>query len=81
VHYQLVLGLQKDLGEHPFVAAQAARTAKVRSTLLMDLSTALQEAKSAGASGSGRVMKVMKIYADMEESAEAVKVLKTLKSS
>jgi len=81
VHYQLVLGLQKDLGEHPFVAAQAARTAKVRSTLLMDLSTALQQAKSAGASGSGRVMKVMKIYADMEESAEAVKVLKTLKSS
>lgn len=81
VHYQLVLGLQKDLGEHPFVAAQAARTAKVRSTLLMDLSTALQQAKSAGASGSGRVMKVTKIYADMEESAEAVKVLKTLKSS
>jgi hypothetical protein len=77
----LVLGLQKDLGEHPFVAAQAARIAKVRSTLLMDLSTALQQAKGAGTSGAGRVTKVMKIYADMEESAEAVKVLKTFKSS
>ncbi|KAL1799078.1 hypothetical protein ACET3X_003115 [Alternaria dauci] len=81
VHYRLVLGLQKDLSEHPFVAAQAARIAKVRSTLLMDLSTALQRAKSAGSSGSGRVMKVMNIYTDMEESAEAVKVLKTVKSS
>jgi hypothetical protein len=81
VHYRLVLGLQKELGEHPFVAAQAARIAKVRSTLLMDLSTALQQAKTAETSDSGRVMKVMKIYADMDESAEAVKVLKTLKSS
>ncbi|KAG9193224.1 hypothetical protein G6011_03259 [Alternaria panax] len=80
VHYRLVLGLQEDLGEHPYVTAQAARIAKVRSTLLMDLGTALQQAKSAGSSGSGRVVKVMKIYADMEESVEAVKVLKTLKS-
>jgi hypothetical protein len=81
MHYRLVLGLQKELGEHPFVAAQAARIAKVRSTLLMDLSTALQQAKTAETSDSGRVMKVMKIYADIDESAEAVKVLKTLKSS
>jgi hypothetical protein len=81
VHYRLVLGLQTDLGNHPFVVAQAARLAKVRSTLLMDLSTALQQAKSAGSSGSGRVVKVMKLYADMEESTEAVNVLKTLESS
>ncbi|KAI1538120.1 COG2 multi-domain protein [Pyrenophora tritici-repentis] len=39
------------------------------------------QAKSAGSSGSGRVIKVMKIYTDMEESAEAVKLLKTLNSS
>ncbi|EUC36903.1 hypothetical protein COCCADRAFT_33732 [Bipolaris zeicola 26-R-13] len=81
VQYQLLLGLEKELDEHPFVAAQAARKTKVRTTLLMDLSTALRQAKSAGADGSGRVMKIMKIYADMEESTEAVKLLKTLKSS
>ena len=81
VQYRLILGLEKGLGEHPFIAAQGPRMAKVRSTLLMDLSTALQQAKSAGTTGSGRVMKVMKIYADMEESAEAVKVLKSLKTS
>lgn len=79
VQYRLVLELGKSLGEHPFIAAQASRVAKVRSTLLLDLSTALQQSKSAGAAGSGRVMKVIKIYADMEESAEAVKVLKSLK--
>jgi hypothetical protein len=81
VQYRLLLGLGKGLREHPFVAAQAARIAKVRSTLLMDLSTTLQQAKSAGANGSGRVMKIMTTYADMEESAEAIKVLRTLKSS
>ncbi|CAO2647373.1 Nn.00g082950.m01.CDS01 [Neocucurbitaria sp. VM-36] len=81
VQYQLILGLQKGLSEHPLIVAQAPRIAKVRSTLLMDLSTALQQAKSAGATGAGRVMKVMKIYADMEESAEAIKVLKSLKTS
>jgi hypothetical protein len=80
VQYRLVLGLEKGLSEHPFVASQAARIAKVRSTLLMDLSTALRQANAVGTSGSGRIMKIMKIYADMEESAEAVKVLKTLKS-
>ncbi|KAF2852048.1 hypothetical protein T440DRAFT_498080 [Plenodomus tracheiphilus IPT5] len=80
MQYRVILELQKSLGEHPFVVAQASRVAKVRSTLLIDLSTALQQAKSAGMSGSGRVMKIMKIYADMEESAEAVKVLKSLKA-
>ncbi|KAJ4377807.1 hypothetical protein N0V83_000637 [Neocucurbitaria cava] len=81
VQYQLILGLQKTLSEHPLITAQAPRIAKVRSTLLMDLSTALQQAKNAGAAGSGRIMKIMKIFADMEESAEAVKVLKSLKTS
>ncbi|KAH7071460.1 oligomeric golgi complex component, COG2-domain-containing protein [Paraphoma chrysanthemicola] len=81
MQYRLVQGLEKSLGEHPFVAAQAMRMGKVRSTLLLDLSTALQQSKSAGAAGSGRVVKVMKIYADMEESAEAIKVLKSSKAS
>jgi hypothetical protein len=81
MQYRLVQELEKSLREHPFVTAQAARMTKVRSTLLLDLSTALQQSKSAGAAGSARVMKVMKIYADMDESVEAVKVLKSLKAS
>lgn len=79
VQYRLVKEGVKGLEEHPFVAAQAQRLARVRSVLLLDLSTALQQAKKAGPPGSGRVMQIMKIYADMEEQGEAVKVLKTLK--
>jgi hypothetical protein len=80
VQYRLVKEGVKGLEEHPFVAAQAQRLGRVRGTLLLDLSTALQQAKKAGAPGSGRVMQIMKIYTDMEEQGEAVKVLKTLKS-
>jgi hypothetical protein len=81
MQYKLIQELEKSIGEHPFIAAQAARMTKVRSTLLLDLSTALQQAKSAGGSGSGRLMRIMKVYADMEEPAEAVKVLKSLKAT
>jgi hypothetical protein len=81
MQYRVIQELGKSLDQHPFVAAQATRMAKVRSTLLLDLSTALHQSKSAGTAGSGRVMRVMKIYADMEESAEAVKVLKSLKAA
>jgi hypothetical protein len=81
IQYKLIQELEKRLGDHPFIAAQAMRITKVRSTLLLDLSTALQQSKSAGTAGSARVMKIMKIYADMGESAEAVKVLKSFKAS
>jgi hypothetical protein len=81
LQYRVVQELQKGLDEHPFVTAQVPRMMKVRNTLLLDLSTALQQAKAAGLPGAERIMKVMKIYADMDESAEAVKVLKSLKAS
>ncbi|KAJ4993558.1 hypothetical protein SVAN01_01106 [Stagonosporopsis vannaccii] len=80
MQYQLVKDAVKGLEEHPFVVAQTPRVGKVRGTLLLDLSTALQQAKRAGAAGSGKVMQILKIYADMEEAEEAVKVLKTLKT-
>ena len=80
LQYRVVQELQKGLDEHPFVAAQTPRMMKVRNTLLLDLSTALQQAKAAGSLGAERIMKLMKIYADMDESAEAVKVIKSLKA-
>jgi len=81
MQYRLIQELEKSLGEHPFVAAQVPRKTKVRGTLLLDLSTASQQAKSAGTAGSTRIMRAMKIYADMEESAEAIRVLKSLKGT
>lgn len=79
--WRLIQEIEKGVGEHPFIAAQTPRMMKVRNTLLLDLSTALQQARSAGTEGADRVMKIMRIYADMEESAEAVKVLKALKTA
>lgn len=78
LQYCVVLEAEKKLGEHPFVLAQAPRMIKVRNTLLLDLSTALQQAKSKGL--LEKVLKIMKIYAHMDESGEAVKVLKSLKA-
>ncbi|KAF2702982.1 hypothetical protein K504DRAFT_539191 [Pleomassaria siparia CBS 279.74] len=77
----LIQEIEKGVGEHPFIAAQAPRMTKVRNTLLLDLSTALKQARSAGTSGTDRIMKIMLIYANMGESAEAVKVLKSLKAT
>ncbi|ORY19278.1 oligomeric golgi complex component, COG2-domain-containing protein [Clohesyomyces aquaticus] len=80
--YRLIQQVGKGVGvEHPIIIAQAPRMMKVRNTLLLDLSAALQQAQSAGTSGADRVLKVMKIYADMDESVEAVKVLKSLKAA
>lgn len=81
MQYRLIQELEKSLNNHPFVAAQTTRVAKVRSTLLLDLSTATQQARNAGKAGPGRVMSIMKIYADIEQAAEAVKVLKSLKAT
>ncbi|KAF9737080.1 hypothetical protein PMIN06_001839 [Paraphaeosphaeria minitans] len=78
LQWRVVQEAEKGLAEHPFVVAQASRMAKVRGTLLLDLSAALRQAKAAGA--KGRVIKIMRVYADMGEAGEAVNVLKELKA-
>lgn len=62
--------------DHPFIAAQEPRMSKVRNTLLLDLSTALKQAKIAGEPGKPRLLKLMGVYRDMDEVSEALKVLK-----
>ncbi|OCK81009.1 hypothetical protein K432DRAFT_425313 [Lepidopterella palustris CBS 459.81] len=79
--YRLVQKSSEGIGsDHPFIIAQEARMMKVRNTLLLDLSTALKQAKSAGVDGLDRVMKIISIYREMDEAREAVKVLKGLKN-
>jgi hypothetical protein len=65
---------------HPFIIAQEPRLMRIRNTLLLDLSTALKQARGAGGSSSSRLLGLMGIYREMGEATEAVKVLKTLKS-
>jgi conserved oligomeric Golgi complex subunit 2 len=80
LQYQLLRQMEKSTGEHPFIAAQVPRMLKVRNTMLLDLSTALQQSKAAGESGKARVVKLLGLYANMDGDAEAVKVLQELKS-
>ena len=79
--YLLIRKLSEGIGTgHPFLVAQEPRLIKLRNTLLLDLSTALRQAKGAGAAGLDRTMKIMGIYRHMDEATEAVKVLKSLQN-
>jgi hypothetical protein len=73
--------LSTSIGEdHPFIVAQQSRMARVRNTILLDLSTALKQAVPMGEKGKARLIKILSIYGDLGAEAEAVKVLKDLKS-
>jgi hypothetical protein len=75
IHIQSVIGL-----DHPFVVAQESRMMRIRNTILLDLATALKQAKAGGGVGSQRLIKILGIYRDMEEGPEALKILKDMKS-
>jgi hypothetical protein len=62
--------------EHPYLVKQEERLIRIRSTLLLDLGTALKQAKAAGKSSEGGLLKIVALYADMDEPKEAIKVLK-----
>jgi hypothetical protein len=75
--YRLLQEIANGVGEeHPFVSAQTPRFIKIRNTLLLDLSTALREARASKGAGAGRVLRILKAYAEMDESVEAVELLR-----
>lgn len=77
--YLLVGRMVQGVGEeHPFVVTQQGRITRLRNTLLLDLRTALKQARSAGAGGNGRTLKIVAIYRDLGEAGEAIKTLKGL---
>ena len=61
---------------HPFVIKLSERLARCRHTLLLDLGTALREAKLAGPNGKDRVWRYLKIYRLLDAQDEAVKALR-----
>ena len=66
---------------HPFLLAQQPRVAKIKSTVLLDLKNALEQA-TAGGKGSkrdARTMAVLRLYDLMGEDVSAVAALKNLK--
>lgn len=62
--------------ETPFVAKAEERMTRCRNTILLDLSTALKEARKIGVDGQAKVMKLLRLYAVMDAQAEAVRALK-----
>ncbi|KAI5857473.1 COG complex component, COG2-domain-containing protein [Durotheca rogersii] len=75
--YLTVDELANDVGrETPFVRKLEERMIRCRNTILLDLGTALKEAKKAGVTGQARLLKLMGIYSLMDAPAEVVKILK-----
>ncbi|CAI7601486.1 unnamed protein product [Penicillium glandicola] len=68
--------------KHPFLLAQQPRVAKIKSTVLLDLKTALEQAAAAGGKQGKRdtrTMAVLRLYELMGEDVSAVAALKNLK--
>jgi hypothetical protein len=61
---------------HPFLIMQEERILRIRNTLLLDLSTALKQARQASSISNGPLLKVLQLYDDMNEEADAVIVLR-----
>lgn len=62
--------------DKPFVAKMEARMISCRNTILLDLGTALKEAKKAGERGRLRLVKYLGIYSSLGAEAEAIQSLK-----
>ncbi|KAI0017150.1 oligomeric golgi complex component, COG2-domain-containing protein [Xylariomycetidae sp. FL0641] len=61
----------------PFVRKTEERLIRCRNTLILDLNTALKEARKSGAKGQTKVLKLMAVYASLDAQAEAVKAMKS----
>lgn len=64
---------------HPFLQSQQPRLEKIKSTLLLDLNTALNQAKKAGSKGEKRTLRLLRLYDMLDAEASAVSMLKQLK--
>lgn len=65
--------------EHPFLVNQQPRRSKIRSAILLDLKTALEQASHAGDKRDAKTMAVLRLYKLMGEDNSAVTALKNLK--
>jgi hypothetical protein len=74
--YVLIEQLADSLGRDlPFVRKMEERMLRCRNTILLDLSTALREARKAGARGHLRLLRYLALYALLDAETEVVRVL------
>lgn len=64
--------------KHPFIVSQQPRMSRIRSALLLDLRSALEQAKQAGDKKDSKTLSVMRLYNSMGEDTKAVDALKSL---
>ncbi|KAI1372833.1 oligomeric golgi complex component, COG2-domain-containing protein [Hypoxylon crocopeplum] len=76
--YVTIDDLANEIGrETPFVRKMEERLTRCRNTILLDLGTALKEAKKAGVRGQAKLLKLLSIYSLLDAQADAVKTLKS----
>ncbi|OJJ69357.1 hypothetical protein ASPBRDRAFT_57044 [Aspergillus brasiliensis CBS 101740] len=79
--YVYLTKLSSRIGDnHPFLQSQQPRMSKIRSAVLLDLKTALEQASHAGDKRDTKTLAVLRLYKLMGEDTTAVSALKTLKS-
>ncbi|EED17973.1 conserved hypothetical protein [Talaromyces stipitatus ATCC 10500] len=64
--------------DHPFLIGQQPRLEKIRSTLLLDLDTALKQSRKGGNKDEARTVKVLRFYDSLKAESNAVSALKQL---
>lgn len=78
--YAFLASIATRVGEtHPFLLSQQARVSKIKSTVLLDLKTALEQASQIGDKRDARTMSVLRLYDLMGEDVSAIAALKNLK--
>lgn len=78
--YVYLTSLAERIGEdHPFLRNQQPRMTKIRSTVLLDLKTALEQAKQAGDKRDAKTSAVLRLYNFMGEGTSAATTLKYLR--
>lgn len=78
--YVAVTRLSARIGDdHPFLFNQQPRVNKIRSAVLHDLKTALEQAKNAGEKRDAKMLSVLGLYKLMGEDPSAITALKNLK--
>ncbi|KAB8234699.1 hypothetical protein ETB97_004074 [Aspergillus alliaceus] len=78
--YVYLTRLSSRIGDdHPFLLNQQPRLSKIRSAVLLDLKTALEQAKNAGEKRDTKTLAVLRLYKLMGEDTSAVSALKNLK--
>ncbi|PYH96153.1 hypothetical protein BO71DRAFT_186040 [Aspergillus ellipticus CBS 707.79] len=79
--YVYLTRLSSRIGDdHPFLQSQQPRMSKIRSAVLLDLKTALEQASHAGEKRDTKTLAVLRLYKLMGEDTTAVSALKNMKS-